>query len=405
MSLIDELRISEYGYELPEDRIARYPLRERDLSKLLIYRGGEISEARFRDLPDHLPVGALLVFNNTRVIRARMLFRKETGSLIEIFCLEPVVPSDYGLVFGQTDHCTWSCLIGNRKRWKGGLLHRTVDREGCSITLTASLVGKTTDTQLVAFTWEPSALSFAEILDIFGMLPLPPYLHRAAEESDLRTYQTVYSKIQGSVAAPTAGLHFTDALLKTLDAGGFMREEVTLHVGAGTFKPVKTPTIGGHEMHVEHFEVSRRTLENLLLHLDSVIAIGTTSVRVLESLYYIGVMLSNRPDAPPEELQIGQWMSYNTDFQRITPDKSLKNVLNYLRNRDLDRLTSSTRILIMPGYQYNIVRGMLTNFHLPQSTLLLLVSAFVGGDWHRIYDYALSHDFRFLSYGDSSLLL
>ncbi len=403
-----QIHISNYAYALPDDRIAKYPLAERDASKLLIYRGGQIRETLFRHLPDCLPDGALLVFNNTRVIRARLLFRKDTGAMIEIFCLEPAVPSDYEQSFAQTDHCTWHCLVGNSKRWKSGQLHTTVTVGGEAVTLSAervSVAGESGD--LVDFRWDNPRCTFSDVLEAVGVLPIPPYLHRETEAQDLQTYQTVYSKVKGSVAAPTAGLHFTPAVLAELDARGMEREEVTLHVGAGTFRPVKSDTIGGHAMHTEHFAVTRRTVDRLLAKPEHVIAVGTTSVRTLESLYYIGCALARggADESADEAFTVGQWAPYDADAPTLTAEEALRAILRYLDRRGMDRLWAATQIIIAPGYPFKIVRGMVTNFHQPQSTLLLLVSAFVGGDWRTIYDYALSHDFRFLSYGDSSLLL
>ena len=403
-----QIQINEYMYALPDERIAKYPLAERDASKLLVYRGGQIRETLFRSLPDCLPEGALLVFNNTRVIRARLLFRKDTGAMIEIFCLEPALPSDYEQSFAQTDHCTWHCLVGNSKRWKSGELHTTVTVGGERVTLSAeriSVAGEAGD--LVDFRWDNPRCTFAEVLESAGVLPIPPYLHRETEAQDLQTYQTVYSKVKGSVAAPTAGLHFTPAVLAELDARGIEREEVTLHVGAGTFRPVKSDTIGGHAMHTEHFAVTRRTVDRLLAKPEHVIAVGTTSVRTLESLYYIGCALARggADESADGAFTVGQWTPYGADAPTLPAEEALRAILSYLDGRGMDRLWAATQIIIAPGYQFKIVRGMVTNFHQPQSTLLLLVSAFVGGDWRTIYDYALAHDFRFLSYGDSSLLL
>lgn len=403
-----QIQINEYTYALPDERIAKYPLAERDASKLLIYRGGQIRETLFRSLPDCLPDGALLVFNNTRVIRARLLFRKDTGAMIEIFCLEPALPSDYEQSFAQTDHCTWHCLVGNSKRWKSGQLHTTVTVGSEPVTLSAeriSVAGEAGD--LVDFHWDNPCCTFSDVLEAVGVLPIPPYLHRETEAQDLQTYQTVYSKVKGSVAAPTAGLHFTPAVLAELDARGIEREEVTLHVGAGTFRPVKSDTIGGHAMHTEHFAVTRRTVDRLLAKPEHVIAVGTTSVRTLESLYYIGCALARggADESADGAFTVGQWGPYDADAPTLPAEEALRAILRYLDRRGMDRLWAATQIIIAPGYQFKIVRGMVTNFHQPQSTLLLLVSAFVGGDWHTIYDYALSHDFRFLSYGDSSLLL
>lgn len=400
------IHISDYTYELPDERIAKFPIAQRDHSKLLVYRHGEVSEDVFYHLPDYLPTGALMVFNNTKVIQARIHFRKETGALIEVFLLEPAAPSDYELMFQTHGHCEWYCLVGNQKKWKEGSLRRSLEVNGVTLTLQATRLGEHGTSQHIAFDWDNDKVSFAEILDAVGELPIPPYLNRETQESDKTTYQTVYSKIKGSVAAPTAGLHFTDQVLSELDAHGIDREELTLHVGAGTFKPVKSEEIGGHEMHSEYISVRKQTLEKLLSHHASAIAVGTTSVRTLESLYYMGVKLEQNPNLTEEQLHVNQWEPYQlSSEQEITPEKAIQNLLDYLIRNDLNTLHTSTQIIIAPGYQYKIVKMLVTNFHQPQSTLLLLVSAFVHGDWRKIYDYALAHEFRFLSYGDSSLLI
>jgi S-adenosylmethionine:tRNA ribosyltransferase-isomerase len=400
MSTVQDIQIEAFDYELPGERIAKFPLPQRDRSKLLIYENGQISESVFNRIPGFIPENALLVFNNTKVIQARMIFQKETGAQIEIFCLEPKEPADYAQSFIQNRSCTWLCLIGNAKRWKEGKLECTVQGTRCTV----EKLERLGETHLIRFEWDNPDWSFAEILEKFGELPIPPYLNRKTEESDKVTYQTVYSKIKGSVAAPTAGLHFTQEVLDALKTKNIALEELTLHVGAGTFKPVKSATLAGHEMHTECFSVKKTTIEQLLEKQGRVFAVGTTSVRTLESLYYIGVMLKNNPDATPEELEVKQWMPYSMNKEQLTIDRSLKNVLNYMEKNGLKILTTHTQILIAPGYDFKIVNGMITNFHQPKSTLLLLISAFVNGNWRKIYDYALAHDFRFLSYGDSSLL-
>lgn len=401
-----QIRIEDFDYPLPDERIAKFPLPKRDESKLLLYKEGKVGESIFKRITDYLPEGSLMVFNNTRVIQARLLFHKETGAKIEIFCLEPVEPHDYALAFQQTERCRWTCLVGNLKKWKEGLLSKKVQLDGGEIvTLKAEKLQTCGDSHLIEFTWDHPTCTFADLLDAAGVLPIPPYLNRETEKSDLQTYQTVYSKIKGSVAAPTAGLHFTPEVLADIDAHGIGREELTLHVGAGTFKPVKSETIEGHEMHTEFISVRRSSIERIKQNLSRIIAVGTTSVRTLESLYYMGVTLASNPEATAEELIVKQWMPYEEANNRLTADEALQNILDYLDRHQVDKLVTATRIIIAPGYEFKIVRGIVTNFHQPKSTLLLLISAFVKGDWRNIYDYALAHDFRFLSYGDSSLLL
>lgn len=399
-----QISIEDYNYSLPDERIAKFPLPKRDESKLLLYRDGKVSESVFKHITDYLPKGSLMVFNNTRVIQARLLFQRATGAQIEVFCLDPAAPHDYELIFQQTEACNWICLIGNAKKWKEPVLSREITVAGQTVRLSAEKVQSYGETHQIRFSWD-GGFSFAEVLDAAGELPIPPYLHRKTEESDLKTYQTVYSKIKGSVAAPTAGLHFTPEVLADLDAKGFGREELTLHVGAGTFKPVKSETIEGHEMHTEYISVRRSTIERVMQNFGKIIAVGTTSVRTLESLYYIGVTLAAHPDATSEELIVRQWMPYEDANNRLTPAEALQNILDYLDKHQLNTLITATQIIIAPGYEFKIVKGIVTNFHQPKSTLLLLISAFVKGDWKNIYDYALGHDFRFLSYGDSSLLI
>ena len=406
-----EIQIQDYNYPLPDERIAKFPIAERDHSKLLIYHKGEVAEDVFYHLPEHLPQGALMVFNNTKVIQARLHFRKANasgeplGALIEIFLLEPAKPADYEQMFQTRDCCQWLCIIGNQKKWKEGALSRTFEMNGQQMTITATRKGEVGTSQLIEFQWDGGA-SLAEVIDAIGELPIPPYLNRKAEESDKTTYQTVYSKIKGSVAAPTAGLHFTERVLADLDQHGIEREELTLHVGAGTFKPVKSASIGEHSMHTEYVAVRRHTIERLLAHNAEAIAVGTTSVRTLESLYYMGLKVLRNPDVKEEDLHVNQWEPYEeSTANSVQPKAALQALLDWMERNSLTVLHSSTQIIIAPGYDYKIVRMLVTNFHQPQSTLLLLVSAFVKGDWRKIYDYALSHDFRFLSYGDSSLLI
>ena len=402
------IQIKDYNYPLPDERIAKFPLAERDTSKLLVYQQGNISQDHFRSLPDYLPQGALMIFNNTRVVRARLHFRKSTptqnenslGALIEIFILEPALPVEYQENFLSRGKCSWYCMVGNLKKWKTGALHQEICIGQERVTLSASRVGTHGTSHEIEFSWN-SNHTWAEVLEATGELPIPPYLNRNTEQSDLTTYQTVYSKIKGSVAAPTAGLHFTPEVLSALDAHGIDREEVTLHVGAGTFKPVKSEEIGDHDMHTEHIAVRRETIEKLIRYEGKAIAVGTTSVRTLESLYYMGILAMQGK----EDLHVEQWMPYESDTKGIDTCQALSALLEYMDKRNIDVLHSSTQIIIAPGYDFHIVRVMITNFHQPQSTLLLLVSAFVKGDWHNIYDYALANDFRFLSYGDSSILI
>ena len=410
MDMMDprHIRIKDFDYPLPDERIAKFPLAQRDSSKLLVYRHGEVEENVFRALPAYLPQGALMVFNNTKVIQARLHFRKETGAGIEVYCLEPWLPADYQVNFSATGHCSWICLVGNVKRWKEGALHRII-RVGDHTVDFQAVKGQShhEGSWVVDFSWDDATISFAEILDALGELPIPPYLNRKAEESDKTTYQTVYSKIKGSVAAPTAGLHFTPEVLSDVDAHNIERQEVTLHVGAGTFRPVKSEEIGGHVMHREYICVSKAVIERLIAHEGKAVAVGTTSVRTLESLYYIGCKLLDNPDLEEEKLVVGQWEPYENAASKteVSGVRALKAVAEWLNRNGLTALHTSTKIIIVPGYHYHIVNRLITNFHQPQSTLLLLVSAFIGDDWRKVYDYALSNDFRFLSYGDSSILI
>ncbi|MFA5045383.1 MAG: S-adenosylmethionine:tRNA ribosyltransferase-isomerase [Paludibacter sp.] len=394
--------IDEYDYSLPDERIAKFPLPRRDASKLLLYKNKSISESTFSRIADFLPENSLLVYNNTRVIQARLVFFKETGARIEVFCLEPLKPSDYALSLGATSQCDWKCMVGNLKKWKEGILSKLVEIDGKTFSLNAQFMASEGNTHSIHFSWDNHDIHFAEILEKAGELPIPPYLNRKTEESDLITYQTVYSKIKGSVAAPTAGLHFTSEVFESLKTKNIGTVELTLHVGAGTFQPVKTETVNEHHMHTEVISVQKDTIEHLLQKTGNVIAVGTTSVRTLESLYYIGLKLRMNPDNT--DFHIPQWMPYEIQDE-ISTDEALQSILDYLNNNNLKYLHADTQIMIKPGYRFRLVNGMITNFHQPKSTLLLLVSAFVDGQWKEIYDYALSNDFRFLSYGDSSLLL
>ena len=402
------IHISDYDYPLPDERIAKYPKAQRDESKLLLYKHGEVSEDVFYNLPQYISEGELMVFNNTKVIQARLHFHKQTGALIEVFCLEPHTPHDYQVNFSTTRSVAWTCLIGNLKKWKEGRLERKIQVQGKDVLLTAERRGVSGTGYEVVFDWGDDNITFSEVLEAIGELPIPPYLNRHTEESDLKTYQTVYSKIKGSVAAPTAGLHFTERVLKALDEKGIERNEITLHVGAGTFKPVKSEEIGGHAMHAEWIAVKRESIDRLLAHEGQCIAVGTTSVRTLESLYYVGVMIHRNPQIHVDDLCVPQWMPYEyavSPETKLTTVEALQAIRNWMERNELPVLHTATQIIIAPGYTYHVVKAIVTNFHQPKSTLLLLVSALIGDNWHKVYNYALEHDFRFLSYGDSSFLI
>ena len=418
MGRIEDIRIEDYDYPLPDLRIARHPLAERDKCLLLVRDGGGgVSTHTFDALPGLLPDDSMLVYNNTRVINARLRFRKGadgTGALIEIFCLEPHEPADYAVSFASTDGCSWCCLVGNSKRWKDGPLTRRVTVDGHEVTLTALRESKDGASSVVRFSWDNPEVTFSSIIGALGEIPIPPYLNRSTEECDSHDYQTVYSRIEGSVAAPTAGLHFTPAVLAAIDERGIPRRELTLHVGAGTFQPVKSDTIGEHEMHNEFIAVPRALIQELAASQRRVIAVGTTSVRTLESLYHLGCMLHTGLDAST----LPQWYPYSDEHPRLSVGESMEAILRHLDETGADTFIASTRLMIAPGYDYRVVRGMVTNFHQPRSTLLLLVSAFLDGavsqdqssstqvpEWRRIYDYALAGDYRFLSYGDACLFL
>lgn len=397
-----DIAIAEYDYPLPEERIAKFPLDERDQSKLLVYNGKEIVESQFFHLPELLPEKAMLVFNNTKVIHARLFFRKPTGSVIEIFCLEPW-NEPVTTAFEEREHCTWLCFIGNNKKWKEGMLEQEFTDKGNKLLLRASRRAAKGNAWIVDFEWT-GGISFAEVIEYAGVIPLPPYLHRDAEESDKERYQTVYAHYEGSVAAPTAGLHFTDKLLQTLESKGFPTEYITLHVGAGTFKPVSTDTIGEHEMHVEKVQISRQNILNILNQLDNpIIPVGTTTVRTLESVYWFGVQLQANPHL--EAMHVLQWDPYTLEGLNISTEQSFRNVLDWMDKHDIEHLDGDTQLLIAPGYKYHVINGLITNFHQPKSTLLLLVSALIGDAWKECYRYALDNGFRFLSYGDSCLFL
>ncbi len=402
MQNIPDIRIEDYAYPLDDARIAKYPLAERDASKLLRYKDGIVEQSIFRDLPAFLPSGSLMVFNETKVVPARLHFLRESGAHIEIFCLEPVDPVEYNLSFAADETCTWKCVIGNAKRWKGDILSLYIPEEGAeearSLALKAELLARDERTGTVRFSWE-GGLPFSRVLEICGTIPIPPYLNRSSEAIDSERYQTTYARIRGSVAAPTAGLHFTPEVMSAIREKGIDIEKVCLHVGAGTFLPVKGSKVSEHPMHREPFEVTVSVLKKIISSKGKIIAVGTTSVRTLESLYYAGVSVLET-GAPQD---VAQWAPYTREYPYST-EEALQALVDYLERNGLDSLTVGTRIIIVPGFRFRLVDLLVTNFHQPESTLILLVSAFVGGDWRTIYDYALAHGFRFLSYGDSSLL-
>lgn len=414
---IKSIKIEDYKYDLKDERIAKFPVARRDSSKLLLYNNGQIGETIFKNLPDYLEDGSLLVYNNTKVIHARLIFFKETGAKIEIFCLEPISPADYAQNFQSQQSCEWLCLVGNLKKWKTGSLERTLEVNGIKVLFSAELIETIEKAHKIKFIWSSEnaddKILFSDLIETAGQLPIPPYLNRDTVESDEVTYQTVFSKIEGSVAAPTAGLHFTDEVLDAIDKKGIIRSEVTLHVGAGTFQPVMSQQMLGHTMHSEFISVDRDFLNLLISKLGNVTAVGTTSVRTLESLYWFGYKMIISKETSPEEWTLDQWFAYEqmSDDQKhntvseISTDDALNAIIDYLDANHTDTFTASTRLLIAPGYVFHVVNTMITNFHQPKSTLLLLVSAFIGDEkWKDIYSYALEHDFRFLSYGDSSLL-
>ena len=401
---VKSIDISDYNYQLSDDRIAKYPLEERDQSKLLLYSNGDIESKCFSELPDLLPSDSLLIFNNTRVIHARILFKKQTGAMVEVFCLSPYDPKDYAISFAQTKATVWTCMVGNAKRWKQEELTLKIPTDDGGVILVAKKLAIDNQEYKVEFSWNNPNYTFSDILEKAGSLPIPPYLNRPAEEGDEKTYQTVYSQVEGSVAAPTAGLHFTNRVMESIKEKNITLSEVTLHVGAGTFRPVKAELIGDHEMHTELISVNRETIEKMLGNEKELIVIGTTSLRTIESLYYLGAKILRRREESFENLTVEQWEPYDLNNNKFTPKESLAGILKYMNDNNLNVLVASTKIIIAPGYEFKFVDGLLTNFHQPQSTLLLLVSAFVGKDWKNIYDFAMNNSFRFLSYGDSSLL-
>ena len=399
------ISISDYAYDLPDEKIAKYPLDERDQSKLLIWKNGLIQDSQFGNLPESLPSNSLLIFNNTKVIRARLHFQKETGAKIELFCLDPVDPSDYQIAFQTTQSCVWKCMIGNQKKWKGDRLRKIITIDETEIELCAEQTDPENNKSLIRFSWNNPDFEFSRIIEYAGSLPIPPYLNRETEQSDLERYQTVYSKIKGSVAAPTAGLHFTDKVFSHLTEDGHEMAELTLHVGAGTFQPVKSEILSGHEMHSEHLYISRDFLKKLIGHSGKKIAVGTTSVRTLESLYWLGLQAHQNPEMSISDLKVTQWEAYQAETSSIEANNALQALIQLLERNQTEYLSASTQIIIVPGYQFRIVDGLITNFHQPQSTLLLLISAYLGEEWRTIYNHALANNYRFLSYGDSNLYL
>ena len=397
-----QIDINDFDYPLPDERIAKFPLAERTSSKLLIYHNGTIRQSHFRNIAEELPKGTMLIFNNTRVVRARMVMHKASGARIEVFCLEPHDPADYERAFAIKGECSWSCIVGNLKKWKEGEVGIDFDYNGEPHTLRAAIVERGTREHIVRFRWSADC-TFGQLLEALGRIPIPPYLNRDSEEIDNTRYQTVYARFEGSVAAPTAGLHFTPELIASMRDEGYSFEEVTLHVGAGTFLPVKDDNAAEHNMHTEHFSVSLTAVENLLRNIGRITAVGTTSVRTLESLTALAYRI-HRDGTPDVERTVGQWELYDIPAE-FTGRDALATLRDYMTANGLAQLKAATQIMITPlDYRFRIVSYIITNFHQPKSTLLLLVSAYVGDDWHKIYDYALAHDFRFLSYGDSSLL-
>lgn len=403
---VQKILIEDFNYPLPDERIAKYPLEERDASKLLVLKNKELTSSQFKNIGDFLPKDSLLIFNETKVVRARLQFTKESGAGIEIFCLEPVSGNgDYQLAFSAESPSVWKCLVGNSRRWKTDILTLDIKVRDVDVQLCAERLEKNDNYSVVQFSWNPSCYSFADILEAAGEIPLPPYLRREAEESDRERYQTVFAKYEGSVAAPTAGLHFTNELIQSLNEKGVSFEEVTLHVGAGTFRPVASDTIGEHEMHSETIVVKKSCIENILKNISkTIIPVGTTSMRTIESLYWIGVMLIEE-GYDRQILHLDQWFPYKERETQPTPEESLSAIIKYLEMNEMTELHASTALMIAPSCKINIAKALITNFHQPKSTLLLLVSALIGEEWKRVYKYALDNDYRFLSYGDSCLFL
>lgn len=402
--MIRNININDYNYDLPDEKIAKYPLDERDMSKLLVFDGDKIEEDRFRNISTHLPAGSLLLFNDTKVINARMIFEKETGARIEVFCLDPISPSDYAQAFAQNGRCSWKCLVGNSKKWKDGRLKKSIIVDGKNLDLYITRVREIGNSFEILFEWDNPDICFSQIIDVAGNIPIPPYLNRNSEDIDKVRYQTVYSHYQGSVAAPTAGLHFTERVMGDLKKCNIQSDAVTLHVGAGTFQPVKTDNAAEHEMHTEHFIVKRTSIEKIVQYLGNITITGTTTVRTVESLFCVGTQIFENKDVDAEEFHVSQWEAYEYK-DKYDVREILENLLSWMTAKGLEYIRCATQIMIVPGFRFRITDRLITNFHQPKSTLLLLLSAFIGDEWRKVYGYALENNFRFLSYGDSCLFL
>ena len=402
--MIRNININDYNYDLPDEKIAKYPLDERDMSKLLVFDGDKIEEDRFRNISTHLPAGSLLLFNDTKVINARMIFEKETGARIEVFCLDPISPSDYAQAFVQNGRCSWKCLVGNSKKWKDGRLKKSIIVDGKNLDLYITRVREIGNSFEILFEWDNPDICFSQIIDVAGNIPIPPYLNRNSEDIDKVRYQTVYSHYQGSVAAPTAGLHFTERVMGDLKKCNIQSDAVTLHVGAGTFQPVKTDNAAEHEMHTEHFIVKCTTIEKIVQYLGNITITGTTTVRTVESLFCVGTQIFENKDVDAEEFHVSQWEAYEYK-DKYDAREILENLLSWMTAKGLEYIRCATQIMIVPGFRFRITDRLITNFHQPKSTLLLLLSAFIGDEWRKVYGYALENNFRFLSYGDSCLFL
>ena len=400
------ININDYNYDLPNNKIAKYPLHDRDASKLLVLKDSIISEFKFKNISELLPPNSLLVFNNTKVLNARMHFKKDTGANIEIFCLEPVTPIDYAMSLSSTKNCSWKCLVGNNKKWKTGSLTKHISILETEISLSITKLAQIGNSFEILFEWDKENIHFSDILETAGNIPIPPYLNRDSEEIDNNRYQTIYSELDGSVAAPTAGLHFTDEVMHNISAKNIITDYVTLHVGAGTFHPVKSDEIANHEMHTEHFIITKKNIENLIQYCGNITVVGTTSVRTLESTYQVALQILRNPELNDNRFHISQWEAYESRKDKIgnnTSIKLLQNMLNWMSKNDFSHLFCTTQIMILPSYEFKLTNRLITNFHQPKSTLLLLLAAFIGERWKEVYEFAMKNNFRFLSYGDSSL--